>query len=57
MNEPIIILSAIEDILYIYRIILDLIEDKIPLLNKHLMIFVGWDIHFFKKWKTLWYLG
>ena len=53
MNQPVIIFSAINNILHIYRIILYLIKNQIPFFNKHLMIFIWWNVRFFKKWKTL----
>ena len=52
-HKPTVILAAVKDIFCIDRIILDLIKDRIPLLNKHLVIFIRCDIGFFKKWKTL----
>ena len=53
MNQPVIIFSALNNILHIYRIILYLIKNQIPFFNKHLMIFIRWNVRFFKKRKTL----
>ena len=39
LYKPTVILATVKDIFYIDRIILDLIKDKIPLLNEHLVIF------------------
>ncbi len=55
-DEPAVIPPAVKDIFYIDRIILDLIKDKIPLLNEHLMIFVRCDIQFLKVMETLGHL-
>ena len=52
-DQPTIILAAVKDIFYINRIILDLVKDKIPLLNKHLVIFIRRDIQFLKVRETL----
>lgn len=52
-DQPTVILAAVKDIFYIDRIILDLIKDKIPLLNEHLVIFIGRDIQFPKVGETL----
>lgn len=53
LDQPTVILAAVKDIFYIDRIILDLVKDKIPLLNKHLVIFVRRDIQFLKVRETL----
>ena len=52
-DKPTVILAAVKDIFYIDRIVLDLIKDKIPLLNEHLVIFIGRDIQFLKVGETL----
>ena len=39
MNQPVIIFSAINNILHIYRIILYLIKNQIPFFNKHLILY------------------
>ena len=53
MDNPIVIFTAINYIIYISRIIFYLIKNEIPFCNKHLMIFIYWYICFFKKRKTL----
>ena len=40
MNEPTIILAAIKNILHIHCVIFDLIKNKIPFFNKHLVILI-----------------
>ena len=55
-DQPTVILAAVKDIFYIDRIVFDLIKDKIPLLNEHLVIFIGRDIQFLKVGEALWHL-
>ena len=55
-NKTTVILAAVKDIFYIDRIILDLVKDKIPLFNEHLVIFIRRDIQFLKVRETLWHL-
>ena len=55
-DKPTVILAAVKDIFYIDRIILDLIKDKVPLPNEHVVIFMGRDIQFLKVRETLWHL-
>ena len=52
-DKPTVIPAAVKDIFYIDGIILDLIKDKIPLFNKHPVIFIRRDIGFLEERETL----
>lgn len=52
-NKPAVIFTAIQNIFYIYCIILDLVKDKIPFFYKHFVILVGGNIQFLKKGETM----
>jgi hypothetical protein len=53
LHQPSIILPAIYDIVYIHRLILDLIQNQIPFFNEHLMILVKRYKFSIEKRKTL----
>ena len=52
-DQPTVILAAVKDIFYINRIVLDLVKDKIPRFNGHLVILIRRDIQFRKVRETL----
>lgn len=52
-DEPAILLTAVEDIVYIDGIILNLIEHQIPFFYKHFVVLVLWDIGGFKERESL----
>ena len=56
-DEPIVIFAAVKDIFYIDFIILNLVKDKVPFLNKHLVIFIWRNIQFLKEREPLWHLA
>ena len=51
MQKPSVFLPAVKDGFYIDGIVFDLIEDEIPLFNKHLSVLVARNELFFKKGK------
>lgn len=52
-DKPTVIPAAVKNIFYIDGIILDLIKDKIPLFNKHPVIFIRRDIGFLEEREAL----
>lgn len=51
--QPAIILPAIHDVVNVHRLILNLIEDQIPFLHEHLVVFIQRYKFRIQKRKTL----
>lgn len=40
-NQPLILLAAVDDVVDVDRLVLDLVQNQVPLFNRHLVILVG----------------